>query len=217
MNDPRLWNAKKRSHDASQERHQKKRRTLKHYVERGGNPERWDVVDRIIYSDLLSSDDEEMENNDKVLESFSSSSPSSSTTTTTTSTSSVSKPPKQRKPRKPNPTTPMHERCLKCRLYKYNEQCSLTMCKACCAASPAACKYTHHRQAKVGLVNPWLLPARPLSLHHQLHFPSLTSRSNWSQSSSQRARPSSCTTGAPTANVLAGSSLIQSPLARKES
>lgn len=154
VNNPRLWAEKKASHASSQERHRKKRRMLKHYVKRGEDQERWDVVDRVVSSDLLSSDDEEMESNDNLLESFSSSSSSSTTTTTTTSTSSVSRPPKQRKPRKPNPTTPMHERCLKCRLYKYNEQCSLTMCKACCIASPSVCKYTHHKQAKVGARQP---------------------------------------------------------------
>lgn len=79
---------------------------------------------------------------------------SSSSSTITTSTSSVSKPHKQQKLRKPNLNTPMHERCLKCRLYKFNNQCSLTMCKACCIASPSACKYTHHKQAKVGARQP---------------------------------------------------------------
>lgn len=144
VGDPRLWAEKKTAHDESQERHRKKRRMLKHYIERGANPERSDVVDTcVISSDLLSSDETE---NDTV--------DANSSSPTTTTTIPANKPQKQRKPRKPNLTTPMHERCLKCRLYKFNEQCSLTMCKTCCIASPATCKYTHHRQAKVGARQP---------------------------------------------------------------
>lgn len=55
VNDSRLWAEKKMKHEAAQERHRRKRRMLKHYVERGNNPERSGDSDIIsISSDLFS-------------------------------------------------------------------------------------------------------------------------------------------------------------------
>lgn len=156
VNDQRLWAEKKTSHSSSQERHRRKRQMLKNYVERGNDVERSDAVDQVISSDLLSSDGENERVDDDI---------DVNSSTITTTTSSSSKPLKQRKPRKPNPTTPMHERCLQCRLYKFNYQCSLTMCKACCISSPAACKYTHHRQAKLGARQPSAFTSPSISTH----------------------------------------------------
>lgn len=158
VNDPRSWSAKKTSHSSSQERHRRKRQMLKHYVERGGDSERSDVVDQFISSDILSSDGDTERAEDDLDDDNSSTQPSSTTTTTTTTTTSSEKPRKKRRPRKPNPNTPMHERCLKCRLYAFNNDCSLTMCKACCADSPAACKYTGHKRAKLGARQPLAHP-----------------------------------------------------------
>jgi hypothetical protein len=151
VNDPRLWAEKKTTHASSQDRHRRKRQMLKHYVERGGDPERSDAVDQFISSDLLSSDGDNERVEDDLDVDNSSTLSSSSTTTTTTSSE---QPRKKRRPRKPTPNTPMHERCLKCRLYAFNNDCSLTMCKACCVDSPAACKYTGHKRAKLGARQP---------------------------------------------------------------
>lgn len=67
VNDPCLWTEEEEEDYArlvSGERHRRKHRMLKHYVERGNNPDRADTMDmRSISSDLLSSDG----NNDSIL------------------------------------------------------------------------------------------------------------------------------------------------------
>lgn len=66
----------------------------------------------------------------------------------------MNKQPKTRKPRKPNPNIPPENLCPKCKRYKFNAQCSLALCKTCCANSTDKCTYTDHRRAKLGARQP---------------------------------------------------------------
>lgn len=149
VHDERLWQEKKMSHSAAQERHVRKRRMLKHYVQRENNPVH-DSIPLSFSSDLLSSSDGDSSSRG--------SAPSTVNVENEILPSSplmeTDKPKKIRKPRRPNSSIPMGERCIKCMQYKFNEACSLVMCKTCCVQSSSKCKETSHNRAKFAARQP---------------------------------------------------------------
>ncbi len=142
VNDPRLWNEKKSEHDASQERHKRKRMMLKHYIDPKANLLLQVDVDKTMEVDGIASPCPTTIPSPSLL-----ASPISLPSTTTT------KPEKKR--RRTRKSLLPHEICPTCNESKRHQECSLRLCKYCCCASTEKCSLTDHNRSKVGARKPF--------------------------------------------------------------
>jgi hypothetical protein len=163
-NDPRLLGERKRDAAAANKRHVKRIHASHYLNPAGSNRKEGDIIfdltnntdDDLDFDSTLSHNDNS-DNDDDIADLTSWTSHYDSTTATTTATTHAPVP-------YISTIQSLHETdndnrkrpCPSCECLKLiNKQCTLKVCKQCCASSTAKCKLTHHNNARITAAKPY--------------------------------------------------------------